>query len=283
MVRHLFSIASFLALGALVSAAPGPAGVIPGTKSVTLLLTTEHTATTTAKTTPTSSGTPASSKISIPDAVIDAAPVQNNPPTSKFSSIPGGGDNSTLLQARPDLQTHVNNAIHLATNKTTSKRDTALSDALSKRTPEPDFCIGSVDLDQPTWNKIAVKICKEWYPSASSYQYDPSSDWPSNLKSASIPAIFVGGTVGTVSLSFAYGVDDWSFTANYGWQPYYEPQSQALCIADLQTLINEMVNANVCLGTSGYDTSGVINGNTAGGVQDFLGTLQPKWYTFSAT
>jgi hypothetical protein len=161
-------------------------------------------------------------------------------------------------------------------------QDTGEGAPISARTASPNFCIGSVDLDQPTWNKIAVKICKEWYPSATSYQYDPSSDWPSYLKSSVIPGIYVGNGI-TVALNFEYGVDDWGFTANYGWQTFYEPQSQALCIADLETLINEMVNDNVCLGTSGYDTSGVINGNTAGGISDYLGTLQPKWYTFSAT
>jgi hypothetical protein len=121
MTRHLVRILSLLALGALVSAAPGPAGIIPGTKSVSLLATTEHTATTTAKTAPTSSGTPASTTISISHSVIDAAVVQNNPPTSNFSPIPVG-DNSTLVHARPDLQTHINNAQQISANKTTSKR-----------------------------------------------------------------------------------------------------------------------------------------------------------------
>jgi hypothetical protein len=165
-------------------------------------------------------------------------------------------------------------------------QDTVRSATISARTASPSFCLeppGSVDLDQPTWNKIAVKICKEWYPEDSPYVYDPSSDWPLNLKSSSIPGIYVGAPFGTVALNFEYGVDDWGFTAYAGWQPYYVPQSQALCIADLQTLINEMVNDMVCLGTSGYDTSGVINGQTSFGVQDIYGTLQPKWYTFSAT
>ena len=165
-------------------------------------------------------------------------------------------------------------------------QDTVRSATISARTASPSFCLeppGSVDLDQPTWNKIAVKICKEWYPEDSPYVYDPSSDWPLNLKSSSIPGIYVGAPFGTVALNFEYGVDDWGFTAYWGWQPYYEPQSQALCIADLQILINEMVNDNVCLYTSGYDTSGVINGQTSFGVQDIYGTLQPKWYTFSAT
>jgi hypothetical protein len=123
MTRHLVSILSLLALGALVSAVPAPNGIVqvPGTKSLAPLPS-SHTATTTAKTTPTSSGTPASTRLSIPDDVIDAVVIQNNPSTSKFSSIPGGSDNSTLLQARPDLQTHVNNAQQLSVNKTTSKR-----------------------------------------------------------------------------------------------------------------------------------------------------------------
>jgi hypothetical protein len=84
-------------------------------------------------------------------------------------------------------------------------------------------------------------------------------------------------------LDFTYGVEDWSLGALYGWQPFYEPQGQAICIADLTVLINEMVNDNVCLFATGYDTSGVINGDTAGGVQDPTGTGQPKWYTFSAS
>lgn len=150
---------------------------------------------------------------------------------------------------------------------------------LSRR--DANDCIGSVDLDQPTWNKIAVKICKEWYPDASSFQYDPSSTWPKYLQSSTIPHIYVGQGL-TVSLTFEYGVEDWGLDSAYGWQPYYEPQSQSICIADLQVLISEMVNDNYCLGTSGYDTSGLINGNTAGGVQDATGTGQPKWYTFSA-
>jgi hypothetical protein len=86
----------------------------------------------------------------------------------------------------------------------------------------------------------------------------------------------VGPPFGIVALNFEYGIDDWGFTAQYGWQPYYEPQSQALCIADLQTLINEMVNSGDCLYTGGYDTSGVDVGVGSG-------TFQPKWYTFSAT
>jgi hypothetical protein len=162
-------------------------------------------------------------------------------------------------------------------------QDTVQGAPISARTASPNFCIGSVSLDQPTWNKIAVKICTEWYPDPSSYVYDPSSDWPLYLKSSSIPAIYVGAPFGTVALNFEYGVDDWGFTEYYGWQPYYEPQSQALCIADLQTLINEMENDNVCLDTSGYDTSGVVNTNPSAGTTNPLGTLQPKWYTFSAT
>jgi hypothetical protein len=144
-----------------------------------------------------------------------------------------------------------------------------------------DDCIGTVDLDQLTWDKLAVKICKEWYPDVHSFQYDPSSTWPSYLKSSTIPSIYVGNGL-TVSLSFIYGVEDWSLPANDGWQPYYEPQSQSLCIADLKVLINEMVNDNFCLDTSGYDTSGVLNGQNSLGVQDPTGTGQPKWYTFQA-
>jgi hypothetical protein len=133
-----------------------------------------------------------------------------------------------------------------------------------------------VPLDQPTWNYIAVKICKGWYPDASAYEYDPSSDWPLYIKSTTFHSINVGPPFGIVALNFQYGVADWELTANWGWQPYYEPQSQALCIADLQTLINEMVNSGDCLYTSGYDTSG-FDTNV------LTGTLQPKWYTFSAT
>jgi hypothetical protein len=121
MARHLVSILSLLAVGALVSAVPAP-GILPETKSVAPLITGKITATATAKVTPTSSGAPASTKISIPDAVIDAAVVVSNEPTSKFSSIPGGSDNSTLVQVRPDLQTHVNNAQQLSPKNTTSKR-----------------------------------------------------------------------------------------------------------------------------------------------------------------
>jgi hypothetical protein len=153
------------------------------------------------------------------------------------------------------------------------------SDPLMRRTPSADDCIGSIALDQPTWNAIAAKICKIWYPSASTFQYDPSSTWPSFLKSTTLGPIHVGPGL-NVNLEFTYGVEDWGLSAAYGWQPFYEPQSQALCIADLTVLINEMVNDNVCLFATGYDTSGVING--VGGVENPSGTGQPKWYTFSA-
>ena len=73
-----------------------------------------------------------------------------------------------------------------------------------------------------------------------------------------------------MTLTFTYGVNDWDLQSTLGWQPYYVPQSQTLCIADLNTLIGEMDNS--CAFDTGYDTS-----------QDTSGTGQPKWYTFIAT
>ena len=124
-------------------------------------------------------------------------------------------------------------------------------------------------LTQPTWNKIVGRICNNWYPDPTTFQYDPSAPLPTSLKSSSLGPINVGsGQV--VTLQFSYGVNDWQTQLDFGWQPYYEPQSQALCIADLTNLVNEM--NNVCLYTTGYDTS-----------LDITGTGQPKWYTFSAS
>ena len=73
-----------------------------------------------------------------------------------------------------------------------------------------------------------------------------------------------------MTLTFTYGVNDWNLQKSLGWQPYYVPQSQTLCIADLNTLVVEMDNS--CAFDTGYDTS-----------QDTSGTGQPKWYTFIAT
>jgi hypothetical protein len=142
---------------------------------------------------------------------------------------------------------------------------------MAKPLQNPSDCNLSITpaLTQSTWNNIANRICSNWYPDPTTYQYDPSATWPTSLKSSTLGPINVGGGQ-IVTLQFSYGVNDWDFQAAYGWQPYYEPQSQALCVANHTNLINEM--NNVCFYLTGYDTS-----------QDVTGTGQPKWYTFSAS
>ena len=83
----------------------------------------------------------------------------------------------------------------------------------------------------------------------------------------------------SVTVEFTYGVEDWDLSTLAGWQTFYVPQSQSICIADLTTLISEMNTE--CLYLTGYDTSGAEW--TAGPPFDLTGTLQPKWYTFLAS
>lgn len=119
------------------------------------------------------------------------------------------------------------------------------------------------------WEHIITRICKQWYPNPSSYEWDPASPRPNYLKAATLGPLYVGnGQV--INFDFKYGVNDWGLQAAYDWQTYYVPQSQELCIADLKTLIQDMHNS--CLFGTGYDTS-----------QDLSGSGQPKWYTFMAS
>lgn len=121
MTRQLISILSALAVVAMVFAAPAP-GILPEHKSGSPLVATHTTSAATSKATPTAHGTPNHKLISIPDALIDSATVVNKDPTSKYSPIPGGSNNSTLIQVRPDLQSHVHNGALLSLNKTISKK-----------------------------------------------------------------------------------------------------------------------------------------------------------------
>jgi len=73
-----------------------------------------------------------------------------------------------------------------------------------------------------------------------------------------------------LKLELKYGVADWGTQANFGWQKFFVPQSQALCIADLTNLVADM--QSVCFFWPGYDTS-----------NDISGTGQPKWYSFSVS
>lgn len=142
-----------------------------------------------------------------------------------------------------------------------------------KRIANPYNCNSNqnaqLSFDLATWQRMALRVCKSWYPTSSDFQYDPASPWPTALKSSALGPINVGGGQ-IVKLTFKYGVNDWNLQNNLGWQPYYVPQGQALCIADLNTLITEMDSS--CAFYTGYDTSG-----------DTSGTGQPKWYTFIAT
>jgi hypothetical protein len=62
-------------------------------------------------------------KIVIPSDVIESAPIQvTGPEDASLVSIPGQ-DNSTLVDARPDLQAYVETAGQNASTNTTAKRD----------------------------------------------------------------------------------------------------------------------------------------------------------------
>jgi len=260
---RLSGVLSILALGAIVTAAPPPFSKVPLNSATTSAIAPKAT-----ENSSTSAAAPvATGPISIPDSVIDAAPIQDISTDNTLVSIPGIVSNSTLLDARPDLQTYVNSANVTGNSTVTRKRD------LTKRSANPNDCnpnqVPWLSFDVSTWEHIALKICRLWYPNSNSFEYDPASPWPIALKSSVLGPINVGGGQ-IVTLSFTYGVNDWDLQADYGWEPYYVPQSQALCIADLNTLIVEM--DNVCAYDTGYDTS-----------QDLTGTGQPKWYTFIAS
>ncbi len=116
MARLMVHLLGLLAIGTIVSAAP-PTFPSEGTHSVPAPSAT-RTKVASATAIPSASST---AKISIPDDVIQAAPVQNHPVKDPaLASIPGK-DNSTLVQARPELQAYVNDA-SAADNKTTPKR-----------------------------------------------------------------------------------------------------------------------------------------------------------------
>jgi hypothetical protein len=113
MVRFIAQALRLLAIGNMVTA--NPAGILPS-KSVAPLVTSPAG-------TKTSTAVPASTgKIEISDAALDAAPVASQPQSNaSLVSIPGKADNSTLVAARPDLQTHVQTTLVNSTSKV--KRD----------------------------------------------------------------------------------------------------------------------------------------------------------------
>ncbi|KAH6666945.1 hypothetical protein B0J14DRAFT_642825 [Halenospora varia] len=259
--KHLLGL---LALGSIAAAAPQ---LVPGTATVAPVATTQASV---APPPPQATATtaPTSGKIDIPLDVINAAPVDNTPATDpSLASIPGKVDNSTLVAARPELQTYVNSANVSTDNTTTPKRDLRLGE----RSPNPGDCKGGSgpELTIDTWLRVINKICEIWYPGPSTFRYDPSGPISSPLQHSHFVTP-LPGTPGLLNLDVKYGVADWNTQALYGWQKFYVPQSQALCKADLTNLVSDM--KTTCFFWQGYDTS-----------NDITGTGMPKWYSFSVS
>lgn len=121
MVRLTVYLLSLLAVGTTVMAIPTTKPALIA--ATPLSKTTVKPTTTAAKPTKTSSvaGVP-TGKITIPDFAIDTAPIVNIQPVNNsvvtIQSV--AHDNSTLVNARPDLQVHVDIAGNI-TNSTTPK------------------------------------------------------------------------------------------------------------------------------------------------------------------
>ncbi|KAH8654146.1 hypothetical protein BGZ60DRAFT_435972 [Tricladium varicosporioides] len=260
LTKHLLGL---LALGSITAAAPQ---LVPGTETVVPAVPTTETV---APPPPqaTSTTTPTSGKIDIPLDVIKAAPVDNKPATDpSLASIPGKGDNSTLVNARPELQTYVNSANVSTSNTTIPKRDFELGE----RSANPKDCKGGFgpELTIATWLRIIDKICEIWYPDPLSFRYDPSGPVSIPLQHSHFVTPLPGAP-GLLNLDLKYGVADWGTQSIYKWQKFYVPQTQALCKADLTNLVSDM---KTCFFWQGYDTS-----------KDITGTGMPKWYSFSVS
>lgn len=127
MIR-VSGLLSLFALGAIVTAAPQLLSNAPKSVStsdtaptVTALATTS--AAIIAPSSTAAAAPVSASQIAIPDSVIDAAPIHDISTDNTLVSIPGIVSNSTLINARPDLQEYVNSANVTGNSTAAHKRD----------------------------------------------------------------------------------------------------------------------------------------------------------------
>lgn len=121
-------VLSLLALGAIVTAAPQLPSKAPKPVSTSAIAPTVTALDTASSAIITPSGTASAapadaSPIAIPESVIDAAPIKDISTNNTLVSIPGVVSNSTLVDARPDLQEYVNSANVTGNTTATQKRD----------------------------------------------------------------------------------------------------------------------------------------------------------------